>query len=37
MDLLSDLMHLANREGVDFEQVLEGARDNYLSEADGAL
>ncbi len=37
VDLLSDLMHLADREGEDFESLLETARGHYLAEIDGEL
>jgi hypothetical protein len=33
-DLLADLMHWCDRNGMDFEAVLEGARTNYRQETD---
>lgn len=33
-DLLTDLMHLCDRDGVDFAQELEYARGNYQEEMD---
>ena len=37
VDLLSDLMHLTDREGEDFESLLETARGHYRAEIDGEL
>jgi hypothetical protein len=33
-DLLTDLLHLADRKGIDFEHVLTAARNNHAAEAD---
>ena len=37
VDLLTDLMHLADREGEDFEELLSRARGHYKKEVDGEL
>ena len=37
VDLLGDLMHLADREGEDFDTLVRKARSHYLAEIDDEL
>ena len=37
VDLLTDLMHLADREGEDFDTLVRKARSHYLAEIDDEL